>query len=67
MFGKIRRVNREKGFGFLSSENGDVFFHRSSIQPPYSFEELLEGQDAEFEVHDTPKGKRAERVKILNG
>ncbi|PYR53581.1 MAG: cold-shock protein [Acidobacteria bacterium] len=42
--GTIKRLAREKGFGFIRDEGGqEWFFHRSSVQGG-SFEDLEEGQ-----------------------
>ncbi len=53
-----------KGFGFIETETGDVFFHRSAIEGA-SFEELREGQTVEFVEGQGPKGPRAENVRVV--
>jgi len=53
----------EKGFGFIASDGGDVFFHFSGLQD-VQFEDLQEGQSVEFELGDGPKGPRAENVRL---
>ncbi|HBO42456.1 MAG TPA: cold-shock protein [Planctomycetaceae bacterium] len=60
--GTIRKLVMDKGFGFIQGEQGDLFFHHSSVQET-SFEELQEGQTVEYEVGNSPKGPRAENVK----
>jgi cold shock protein len=63
MQGKIKRVVRDRGFGFISSAEGrEIFFHRSSLQD-LNFDTLKEGDHVEFEVEDGPKGPRAVAVK----
>jgi CspA family cold shock protein len=63
--GKIKKLIRDKGFGFISASDGrDVFFHQSSIVDA-SFDNLKETQDVEFEVEKSPKGPRAINVRIL--
>lgn len=61
--GTIRKL-AEKGFGFISSDKGDVFFHMSSLENT-RFEELSVGQRVSYEIGQGPKGPRAENVKIL--
>jgi len=63
MQGKVKRVVRDRGFGFIvSGEGREIFFHRSSLQD-LTFETLKEGEAVEFEVEDGPKGPRAVMVK----
>jgi cold shock protein len=62
--GTIKKL-AEKGFGFISSEGGDVFFHMSSLTE-LSFEDLSIGQRVEYEIGDGPKGPRAENVRVVD-
>jgi len=60
--GTVKWFSDEKGFGFIAREEGDdVFVHHSAIQGE-GFKTLAEGQKVEYELHDTPKGARAENV-----
>lgn len=59
--GTIKKL-AEKGFGFIASNGGDVFFHMSSLQD-VQFEELVIGQKVEYEIGQGPKGPRAENVR----
>ncbi|QDY43763.1 transcription antiterminator/RNA stability regulator CspE [Candidatus Pantoea soli] len=63
MLGIVKWFNAEKGFGFISPENGskDVFVHFSAIQGN-DFRTLDEGQKVEFSVQDGPKGPSAANV-----
>ena len=61
--GTIKKL-AEKGFGFISSDQGDMFFHMSSLVD-VEFEELSVGQAVEYEVGDGPKGPRAENVRVV--
>ncbi|MGD0225100.1 MAG: cold shock domain-containing protein [Terriglobia bacterium] len=67
MQGTIKRVVREKGFGFiLSSDGKEVFFHRTGLQQ-IAFEGLQEGTTVEFEVEQGAKGPRAANVRPSAG
>ena len=59
--GTIKKI-LDKGFGFISGDKGELFFHRSAVEG-VSFEELREGQAVEFNEGEGPKGPRAENVR----
>jgi len=60
--GRVKWFSDEKGFGFISTDDGrDVFVHYSGI-PGDGFKTLAEGDEVEFEIADGPKGPRAENV-----
>lgn len=60
--GIVKWFNAEKGFGFISRENGDdVFVHFSAIQGD-GFKTLEEGQRVTFDVVEGPKGPQAANV-----
>lgn len=61
--GKIKKLTN-KGFGFIETDRGDLFFHMSAIKDA-RFEDLQEGQTVEFEAGRGPKGPRAEWVKVV--
>jgi len=61
--GKIKKLVRDRGFGFISATDGrEVFFHQSSLVD-VEFDALNEEQEVEFEVEKSPKGARAINVK----
>jgi CspA family cold shock protein len=63
MQGTIKRLVRDRGFGFIRSAEGqEVFFHRTSLQN-LSFDSLREGENVEFEVEQGQKGPRAVNVR----
>jgi cold shock protein len=63
--GNVKWFNDAKGFGFITSENGDdVFVHFSSIQGG-GFRSLAEGAAVEFEVTQGPKGLQASNVVVV--
>ncbi|MCR1899776.1 cold shock domain-containing protein [Irregularibacter muris] len=60
--GTVKWFNAEKGFGFISREDGsDVFVHFSAISMD-GFKTLEEGQEVEFEVVEGEKGPQATNV-----
>ena len=62
--GTVKWFNAEKGFGFISQENGpDVFAHFSEIQAD-GFKSLDEGQKVEFEVTEGNRGPQASIMRI---
>lgn len=63
--GTIKKLVADKGFGFISAAQGDVFFHCSAVQE-VTFEELREGQLVEFEMGQGPKGPRAENIRPVD-
>ncbi len=64
--GKVKWFNDQKGFGFISSEEGkDVFVHHSVIEGE-GFRTLQDGESVDYEAEDGPKGSKATRVKRLS-
>ena len=60
--GTIKRLVRDRGFGFIRDDGGqEWFFHRSSVQG--SFDQLNEGQRVSFDEEQSPKGPRAGNVR----
>ena len=63
--GTVKWFSPEKGYGFITQEEGDdVFVHLSAIQEE-GFKTLEEGQHVSFDIADGPKGKQAENVAKL--
>jgi len=59
----VKWFNDEKGYGFLTQENGgDVFVHHTSIQGD-GFKSLKEGDTVSFDIESGPKGLKAVNVK----
>lgn len=62
--GRVRFFNAEKGFGFLTTEDGeDVFVHISAL--PAGTTQLRQGTRVDFSVAEGRKGKQALSVTIL--
>ncbi|MBZ4683723.1 MAG: cold shock protein [Fusobacteriaceae bacterium] len=62
--GIVKWFNGEKGFGFITSEEGkDVFVHFSQIKKD-GFKTLEEGEEVSFDVVQGQKGPQAENVVV---
>ncbi|MEA2716109.1 MAG: cold shock protein [Actinomycetota bacterium] len=63
--GTVKFFNSEKGYGFISREQGeDVFVHYSNIQGS-GYRSLQEGQQVEFDVAPGRKGEEAQNVRAI--
>jgi CspA family cold shock protein len=63
--GTVKFFNSEKGFGFISREQGeDLFVHYSNIQAT-GYKSLDEGQQVEFDVAEGRKGPEAQNVRPI--
>ena len=65
MSGTVKWFNSEKGYGFITGEDGkDVFAHFSQIQSN-GFKTLEEGQEVTFDVVQGQKGPQAENIQVV--
>ena len=63
--GTVKWFNAEKGYGFITRDDGDdVFVHHSAIQGE-GYRSLDEGQQVSFDVTQGPKGLQATNVTKL--
>lgn len=64
--GTVKWFNATKGYGFISTEEGeDVFVHYTALSDTGEFRTLDEGQEVEFEITDGEKGPQASNVEKL--
>jgi CspA family cold shock protein len=65
MTGTVKWFNADKGFGFITTDEGnDVFAHFSQINKE-GFKTLEEGQKVSFDVVEGAKGPQAENITII--
>ncbi len=66
MKGTVKWFSDQKGFGFITPEDGskDVFVHHTGIQID-GFKTLSENQQVEFDTVDSEKGPKATNVRPL--
>ncbi len=62
--GTIKKVVSERGFGFIAAEDGkEYFFHQSGLEGSLDFGRLHGGESVTFEIEQSQKGPRANRVR----
>jgi CspA family cold shock protein len=68
MEGTIKRLVRDRGFGFVSTANGKEVFLHASMLPQGVFDTLQEGQAVAFDIENDPggRGERAVNVEVLD-
>lgn len=65
MNGTVKWFNEEKGFGFITAEDGkEIFAHFSEIQVQ-GFKKLNEGDKVTFEITNGAKGPQASNIQIV--
>ncbi len=65
MKGKVKNFNKEKGYGFIKTEEGkDVFFHYSELKME-GFKTVEANKIVEFELIETEKGLRAVNIVVV--
>lgn len=64
--GTVKWFNAEKGYGFITPEDGakDLFVHFSAIQAE-GYKTLTEGQKVEYEATQGQKGPQASNVRVI--
>lgn len=65
MNGKVKWFNAQKGYGFITTDEGkDVFVHYSGIAGS-GFKSLQEGEDVQFDISQGKNGEQATNVSKL--
>jgi CspA family cold shock protein len=63
--GRIKKMVRDRGFGFIRGDDGkEVFFHRSGLNGA-DYDSLSEGDAVEYVIQEGPRGARAEHVRSV--
>ena len=63
--GTVKWFNEEKGFGFITAEDGnDIFAHFTQINKD-GFKTLKEGEEVTFEITEGAKGPQASNIEIV--
>ena len=66
MKGTIKKLIRDRGFGFSRAEDGrEIFFHITALEG-MTFTSLIEGQSVEFDVEKNPKDSRNKGPRAIN-
>lgn len=63
--GTVKWFNKEKGFGFITCEDGKEYFVHFSAIIAEGFKNLIEGQKVEFEPKEGEKGLIADKVTVI--
>ncbi len=64
--GRIKKMVRDRGFGFIRGDDGkEVFFHRSGLNAG-DYDALNEGDSVEYVIQEGPRGARAENVRAVS-
>ena len=61
--GTVKKVVADRGFGFIAAEDEkEYFFHRGALDDTLDFDRLNGGEKVEFDIEQSPKGPRANKV-----
>jgi cold shock protein len=63
--GQVKWFNGQKGFGFIATEDKDVFVHISAVHAA-GMDSLDEGATISFDMEDGPKGPSAVNISVAN-
>lgn len=62
MTGKVKHYSAKQGYGFIGSEFGDIFFHRSDLQ---SRNLVKAGYQVSFNLLVTGRGLQAKEIQVI--
>ena len=63
--GQVKWFNGQKGFGFIATEDRDVFVHISAVHAA-GMDSLQEGDTVSFDMEDGPKGPSAVNLTVTD-
>jgi CspA family cold shock protein len=63
--GSVKWFNNQKGYGFITGDDGNEYFVHFSGISGNGFRELVENQKVEFDVEDGDKGQKAVNVTVV--
>ena len=62
--GTVKKVVSDRGFGFIAADDGkEYFFHQSGVDSSLNFDSLRGGEAVSFDIEQSQKGPRANRVR----
>jgi cold shock protein len=62
-YGVIKMWDGSKGYGFIESEQEDIFFHKSDLDITLKSLEIREGMRVKFDIRSDMKGDKAINVR----
>jgi CspA family cold shock protein len=67
MRGVVKWFDANRGYGFILPEEGgaDIFLHRRVLQASAGLRRLEPGQRVEFDVEETPQGRKITRISLI--
>jgi len=61
--GRIKKLNKQKGYGFIRADNGqEIFFHKAELAAGIVFNALETGEELMFFIEEGKKGKKATTI-----
>jgi cold shock CspA family protein len=61
--GTIKKVQTDRGFGFITQNGQEYFFHRTGLDSSLNFDALRAGERVTFDVQQSDKARRAAKVR----
>lgn len=65
MKGTVKKFDKEKGYGFITGEDGKDYFFHYSVLVMDDFKTAEKGENVEFDVQESERGLRANNVKKI--
>lgn len=58
MIGRVKKMMRDRGFGFANQDGEDLFFHRANFMDPKDYDVLLPGDLIDYKIQEDIDGRR---------